>query len=448
MDKKTFRGWINYLESKGLLIRVNKNVDPAYQLGALTEKMDGENAVLFEHVGDYEMPVVSNLCFSRECFRLCMEVDRDKLVEHISNAIEQPEPCTHVESAPFKENIIEGDLDVLKELPVPTYHEDDAGPYVTGGLVIAKDPETGNRNVSIHRLLASGKDTFGILMLPRHLRLCYDKARALGQPLEIAIVIGIDPLTLLASQAILPFGADELEVANSLHGDRALQLTRCTKVDVEVPAEAEIVLEGKIQLEERAMEGPFGEFPKYYSPPEMRPVIKVNTISYRKDPVYYTILPASREHLLIGGLAREASLLKSIRSCVPSVRQVHLTFGGTCRYHLVISIEKMNEGEAKNAILAAMGNNADIKHVVVVDQDVDIFNMEEVEWAVATRCQGDKDILIIPDSLGSKLDPSTNKGIGAKMGIDATVPLGQLSARFKRIRIPGYDELIFEDFFD
>lgn len=448
MDKKTFRGWINYLESRGLLIRVNKNVDPTYQLGALTKKMDGQNAVLFERVGDYEMPVVSNLCFSRECFSWCMEIQRDQLVEHILDAIERPEPCSYVESARFKENIIQNDLDLFKELPVPTYHEDDAGSYITAGLVIAKDPETGKRNVSIHRLQVLGKDTLGILMLPRHLKLCYDKSRALSQPLEIAIVIGVDPLTLLASQAILPFGADELEVANSLHGDRPLQLTRCVHLDVEVPAEAEIVIEGKIQLEETAMEGPFGEFPKYYSPPEMRPVIKVNTISYRKDPFYYTILPASREHLLLGGLAREASLLKSTRSCVPSVRRVHLTFGGTCRYHLVISIEKTNEGEAKNAILAAMANNADIKHVVVVDHDVDIFNLEEVEWAIATRCQSDKDIFIISDALGSKLDPSTNKGVGAKMGIDGTVPLGQLSTRFKRIRIPGYDELIFEDFFD
>lgn len=448
MDKNTFRGWIEYLESKGLLVRVNKNIGPEHQLAALTKKVDGQKAIFFEHVGNCQMPVVSNLFFSRDCCGWCMEVHRDQLAEHILNAIEQPQPCSYVESAPFKENVIQEGLDLLKQLPVPTYHEDDAGPYITGGLAIAKDPETGKRNVSIHRLQVLGKDTLGILMLPRHLKLCYEKAKTSGSPLEIAIVIGIDPLTLLASQAFLPFGADEFEVANSLHGNRPLHLTPCMKLNIEVPAEAEIVIEGKIQLEEIAIEGPFGEFPRYYSAPEMRPVIRVNTISHRKDPIYYSILPASREHLLLGGLAREASLLKSIRDGVPSVKHVHLTFGGTCRYHLVVSIEKKNEGEAKNAILAAMANDADIKHVVVVDHDIDVFNMEEVEWAIATRCQSDKDIFVISDSLGSKLDPSTRKGVGSKMGIDATVPMDQLATRFKRIGIPGYEALNLEDFVD
>jgi 2,5-furandicarboxylate decarboxylase 1 len=309
------------------MVRVNKNIRPEYQLAALTKKADGQKAIFFEHVADYQMPVVSNLFFSRDCCSWCMEVDRDQLTGHILNAIEEPEACAHVESAPFKENVIQEDLDLLRELPIPTYHEDDAGPYITGGLAIAR------RNVSIHRLQVLGKDTLGILMLPRHLRLCYEKAKTSGRPLDIAIVIGVDPLTLLASQVFLPFGADELEVANSLHGDRPLQLTPSMKLNIEVPAEAEIVIEGKIQFEETAMEGPFGEFPRYYSEPQMRPTIKVNSISHRKDPIYYSILPASREHLLLGALAREASLLKSIRDRVPSAKHVHLTFGGTCRYH-------------------------------------------------------------------------------------------------------------------
>jgi 2,5-furandicarboxylate decarboxylase 1 len=286
-------------------------------------------------------------------------------------------------------------------------------------------------------------------MLPRHLKLCYEKSKALGRPLEIAIAIGVDPLTLLSSQAILPFGADELEVANSLHGsDQSLKLFRCPTVDLEVPAESEIVIEGRILLDETAVEGPFGEYPKYYSDAAKRPVVRIENICHRNDPLYYTILPASREHLLLGALAREASLLKFIRSCVPSVRGIHLTYGGTCRYHLVIGIEKTNEGEPRNAILAAMGNNADIKHVVAVDHDVDIFNMEEVEWAVATRVQGDRDIFMVPDCLVSQLDPSATKAVGTKLGVDATVPVGQLSEHFKRIRIPGYEELDLADFLD
>ncbi len=446
MDKRTYRGWMNYLETQGLLTRAKRKVNPEYQLAALTKSLDGQGAILFEQVGDFKMPVVSNLCFSRECYGWCLDVEKEHLVETVLMATENPKPCDYVQDAPFKENVMSGGSDLLDALPVPVYHEDDAGRFITAGLVVAKNPETGRRNVSIHRLQVLSKDSMCIYMLPRHLGLCYEKAKKAGHPLDVAVVIGVDPLTLLASQAILPFDADEFEVANSLHGDGSFRLTKCITVDVEVPAESEIVIEGSVQIDEMAMEGPFGEFPKYYSPAGVKPVIRVKAMSFRKDPIFYSILPASQEHLLVGGLAREASLLRSLRACIPSVRRVHLTPGGTCRYHLVISIEKKNEGEAKNAVLAAMANNADIKHVVVVDNDVDIFNMEEVEWAIATRFQGDEDLFIIPSALGSRLDPSTRNGLGAKMGIDATAPLGELNTRFKRIKIPEYDKLILRDF--
>lgn len=446
MDKRMYRGWMNYLETRGYLTRAKKKVNPEYQLAALTKKLDGKGAILFEQVGDYKMPVVSNLCFNRECYSWCLGVEKEHLVETILAATENPKPCDCVQDAPFKENVMIGDSDLLDSLPVPVYHEDDAGRFITAGLVVAKDPETGRRNVSIHRLQVLGKDSMCIYMLPRHLGLCYENARRAGRPLDVAVVIGSGPLTLLASQAILPFGVDEFEVANSLHGDGSFKLTKCTTVDVEVPAESEIVIEGSVQTDEMAMEGPFGEFPKYYSPAGMKPVVRIKAVGLRKDPVFHSILPASQEHLLMGGLAREGSLLRGLRASVPSVRRVHLTPGGTCRYHLVIGIEKKNEGEAKNAILAAMANNADIKHVVAVDNDVDIFDMEEVEWAIATRFQSDRDLFVIPSSLGSRLDPSTKNGLGAKMGIDATAPLGELHSRYKRIRIPGYDKADLRDF--
>jgi 2,5-furandicarboxylate decarboxylase 1 len=446
MDKRTYRGWMNYLEARGRLTRAKRKVSPEYQLAALTKKLDGQGAILFEQVGDYKMPVVSNLCFNRECYSWCLDVEKEHLVETVLRATENPRPCDYVKDAPFKENVMGEDSDLLDALPVPVYHEDDAGRFITAGLVVAKDPETGGRNVSIHRLQVLSKDSLCIYMLPRHLGLCYEKAKAAGHPLDVAVVIGVGPLTLLASQAILPFGVDEFEVANRLHGDGSFELTKCITVDVEVPAEAEIVIEGSVQTDEKAMEGPFGEFPRYYSPAGVKPVVRIKAMSFRKDPTYYSILPASQEHLLVGGISREASLLRSLRACIPSVRRVHLTPGGTCRYHLVMSIEKKNEGEAKNAILAAMANNADIKHVVVVDHDVDIFNMEEVEWAIATRFQSDQDLFIIPSSLGSRLDPSTRNGLGAKMGIDATAPLGELNSRYKRIKIPGYDNTDLRDF--
>jgi len=194
------------------------------------------------------------------------------------------------------------------------------------------------------------------------------------------------------------------------------------------------------------VEGPFGEFPRYYSPPAPRPTFHLTAIGHRKDPLFFSILPASREHLLLGAIPREASILADVQRAVPSVQAVHLTYGGTCRYHLVISLAKKNEGEARTAMLAAMVNNADIKHVVVVDEDINIFDTEQVEWAIATRFQGDRDLLVVPQIQTSLLDPSSSGGIGTKLGIDATTPVGSLEGKFKPIAIPGYEKVSLEDY--
>ncbi|MBX6396627.1 MAG: UbiD family decarboxylase, partial [Alicyclobacillaceae bacterium] len=325
-------------------------------------------------------------------------------------------------AAPVKENIILEQIDMLSLFPIPTHHEKDSGPYITAGLLIVRDPETRKQNVSIHRLQISSGDKLGVLLLPRHAYHLYKQAESQGKPLECAIAIGVDPLTLLASQASTPYGVDELEIAGALRG-QPLPVVRCETVDIDVPAFAEIVIEGKILPHVREPEGPFGEFPKYYGPRSDKQVIQVTAITHRNDPIFYTILPAGYEHLLLGGIPREASLFETIRQTVPTVKAVHMTLGGTCRYHAVISIKKQQEGQGKNAILAAFANSFDIKHVIVVDEDIDVFNMEEVEWALATRFQASKDLVIVNDAQGSKLDPSTQDGVGSKMGFDCTVPL-------------------------
>jgi 2,5-furandicarboxylate decarboxylase 1 len=285
-----------------------------------------------------------------------------------------------------------------------------------------------------------------LLILPRHLDLCLRKSIALKRPLEVAVAIGLDPFTLLCSQAILPFGVDEMEVANAMRADSPLKLARCATLDLEVPMDSEIVLEGVIDTFNTRLEGPFGEFPRYYSPEAARPTLRLNAICHRDKPIYYSILPAAREHLLLGAIPREASILANVRRAVPSVKAVHLTYGGTCRFHLVISLAKRNEGEARTAMLAAMVNNADIKKVVVVDEDIDIFDMEQVEWALATRFQADRDLVVIPKIQISTLDPSSDSGIGTKMGMDATAPVGSLEHAFKPISIPGYEKIDPRDY--
>jgi 2,5-furandicarboxylate decarboxylase 1 len=261
-----------------------------------------------------------------------------------------------------------------------------------------------------------------------------------GKDLPIAIVVGVDPLTLLASQAIMPVDCDELEIAGALH-DRPLDVVKCLTSDIRVPAEAEIVIEGRVLAKVREPEGPFGEFPQYYGERGDRHVIEVDAVTHRTSPLYHTISGGGLEHLMLGAIPREATLLALLRRTFPNVTDVHLSRGGVCRYHLYIQMKKRFEGEAKNVILCAFGGHYDIKHVVVVDADVNIHDATEVEWAVATRSQADRDLVVVANAQGSRLDPSSDNGVSAKMGIDATIPLDTPELRYKRIRIPGEDSV-------
>ena len=445
MGVENFRSWIETWEKKGWLARIRKTVHARYVLGGVTKKLGKDKAVLFEQVSGYSIPLVTNFIFSREALAASLGMAERDFSPRIQRAMEKPRPCEVVESTPFMENVLTKHLNPLRLFPIPTYHEKDAGPYITGGILVAKDPQTGIRNVSIHRIQVFEDGIMGLLILPRHLGLCLQKSIEIKRPLEIAVAIGVDPFTLLASQAILPFGVDELEVANAMREDFPLKLARCATVDLEVPMDSEIVLEGVIDPFDTRVEGPFGEFPRYYSPEAARPTLKLSAICYRNQPVYYSILPAAREHLLLGAIPREASILADVQRAAPSVRAVYLTYGGTCRYHLIISMAKRHEGEPRVAMLAAMANNADIKHVIVVDDDVNIFDMEQVEWAMATRFQGDRDLLVIPQIQVSNLDPSA-LGFGAKVGFDATAPLGGLKELFKPIAIPGYEKMDLQDY--
>jgi 2,5-furandicarboxylate decarboxylase 1 len=441
MTGENFRSWLADWERRGWLTRIPKAVDPKYVLGAITKKLEKEKALFFETVSGYSIPLVSNFCFSRNALATALGMEERELIPSLQNAMGKPLPCEIVDQAPFYENVVTKERNPLKVFPIPTYHERDAGPYITGGVIVAKDPETGIRNASIHRIRVFDDGMMGILILPRHLELCLQKCVKMKRPLEVAVAIGVDPFTLMASEAILPYDVDELEVANAMRPSSPLKLARCTTVDVEVPVDSEIVFEGIIDPNQTRIEGPFGEFPRYYSPKAARPTFHLKAICYRKAPLFYSILPAGREHLLLGAIPREASILVDVQRAVPSVRAVHLTYGGTCRYHLVISLAKKGEEEPRSAMLAAMANNADIKHVVVVDEDVDIFDMEQVEWAIATRFQGDRDLLVVPQVRVSPLDPSSPGGIGTKVGIDATAPVGSLQESFEPIAIPGYEHI-------
>lgn len=457
----SLRGWLRHLAATERLALARPGLALAHQLAAVAKRLDGRQAVLFPQPGGHPMPVVSGFMSQRAWIAEAMGVPQSALLARFRAASERPTPWREVAAteAPCQQQVHDfrgrATPDIARLLPIPTHSEHDSGPYITAGLVIARNPKTGVQNVSINRIQVNGRDRLGILMLPRHLHAFFQTAEGGDEPLPVAIVIGVDPLTALSSQAITPIDFDELTIAGSLHGV-PLPVVRCRTSEVRVPAQAEIVIEGRILPRVREPEGPFGEFPKYYSSREEREVIEIDCLTTRRDPIFHTIVPAEMEHLLLGAIPREATLLAHLQRSFPNVTDVHLSVGGVARYHLFVQMKKRREGEPKNVILGAFGGHYDVKHVVVVDDDVDVHDPQEVEWAIATRFQADRDLVVVSGAQGSPLDPSTTvafahshggkpplhlQGLSAKMGLDATKPLESAEHVFTRVRIPGEREV-------
>lgn len=453
---RSLRTWMDWLQQQGRVQRVSRPVNLQYELAAVIKKLDGQSAVRFEHPGGHAVPLVAGICSRREDFAEAIGTDVPGLIHTFAKCQANPGTPTLIPSdaAPVHEVVLTEGIDLLKLFPIPTHHGKDGGPYITSAIFVVRDPQTGWHNLSIHRLHVIGPNRLGALLLPRHAWMQFAAAERAGRPLEVAVVVGVDPVLLLASQATTPAGVSEYGIAAAMLGETPLELVKGVTVDVQVPAHAEIVLEGRLLPSVREDEGPFGEFPRYYGPKSPKPVVEITAVTHRKNPIWQTILAAGMEHLLLGAIPKEAHMYEMVRQTVPTVRSVHLTPGGTCRYHAVVQITKTREGEAKNAAFAALASSMDIKHVTVVDDDVDIFDPNEVEWAVATRVQADRDVFIVTDALGSKLDPSTRDGLSAKMAIDATVPVGSRLGReghpgtFERIQIPDLEKICLEDYLD
>ena len=433
------REWLAHLEQSKRLARTRPGIPLRHSLAAVSKRCDGKQATWFARPGNHDMDVVSGLLGQRSWVAEALGVTEQEIPKRFQEAIEAPIPWHEItEPAPIQQ-VVKRKPDLERDLPIPLHNEHDAGAYITAGLVIAANPQTGVQNVSINRLQVSTSDRLGILILPRDLHRFYDLAEADGKPLPIAIVIGVDPATLLASQAIVPMDVDELTIAGALHGE-SMPVVKCLTSELRVPAHAEIVIEGHLLPDVRAEEGPFGEFPQYYGPAGLRQVIVVDTITHRHEPLYHTIVPAAMEHLLLGAVAREASLLALLQRSFPNVLEVHLSLGGVCRYHLHVRIAKRWDGEPKNIILAALAGHADIKQVIVVDEDVDICEPQAVEWAVATRFQASEDLIVIQHAQGSRLDPSARDGLVDKVGYDATIPKTVDPFRYAVVHVPGEDD--------
>ncbi len=444
LHARSLRGWLAHLAATERLAVARDGVSLDYEVAAIAKKLDGRQAVLFPKPGGHSVPIVSGYVAARAWIAEAMGVPESELLHCFRDSSEKPTKWTEVSAsqAPVREVTIERP-DLLKVFPIPRHSEHDSAPYITAGVIVARNPKTGAQNVSIQRIQVKDGHRLQALILPRHLSAFHTMAEEKGEALPIAIVIGADPLTLLASQAVVPIDQDELEIAGSLHG-APLEVVKCLGSEIRVPAHAEIVIEARVLPGVRELEGPFGEFPKTYSPAGQHQVIEVDRVTHRRNPIFHTIVPAELEHLMLGAIPREATILGLLQRSFPNVLDAHLSLGGTCRYHLYIKMKKRRESEGKNVIMAAFGSHFDLKQVIVVDDDVDVHNPTEVEWAVATRFQADRDLVVVSGAQGSPLDPSTTltgrvDGMSAKMGLDATRPLSYVGHTFTRVRVPGED---------
>ena len=366
--------------------------------------------MLFERINGSQ--AIVNLLASRALLAQALNVEERGLVRKL------------LSTAPTGKTIIKDlawDLERapdLGKLPIMKFFERDGGPYITAGVVIAK---YGDRiNASVHRMMVIDKTSLAVrLVPPRHTFLMYKASAKKAEPLKIAIAIGIDPVTLFATTTRVPCGL-EFNYAAALKGKTQTLIE--SENGIPVPP-SEIVLEGQISATRTANEGPFVDLTGTYDVVRPEPVIEVTRMVSVRDPIYHSILPGGVEHSLLMGIPYEPEIYKACEN-VTKVKNVVLTAGGRHYLHAVIQIEKQTEGDPKNAIMAAFAAHTSLKHVVVVDEDIDIYDRDDIEFAIATRVKGDLDILVIPNVRGSSLDPrSGSDGTTTKVGVDATAPL-------------------------
>ena len=406
---------------------ISKSVDP--DSSETTEILIGDQTKTFYFTDLNGCKAAGNLFSTREKMAKALGVSRSDIVKVMTSAAGCPECCKEVKDPAFKAR--NPDVDLMK-MPIPKYYPNDGGRYISSGVIVAEC--NGIKNVSFHRMMIVDSNTIAVRLVPRHLYTMYNEAKKKGEELKIAICVGAPVEVLLAAATSTDYGQDEMEIASSLRkaaGKSPLELGRCDN-GLLVPADADYVFEGRITFEEMA-EGPFVDITGTYDVVRQEPVIKIDKVWTCKDPIFHLLLPGGWEHFLLMGLPREPMILKTVRQAVPRVKAVRLTEGGCCWFNGVVSIAKNKEGDGVNAIMAAFTGHPSMKQVIIVDDDIDVTNDREVEWAVATRIQGDG-IIKIPGAAGSSLDPSAGKTTW-KIGYDATLPLDAEASMFKKASI-------------
>lgn len=431
-----FRAALGRMAEQGRLHTWTAPVDLKLEVAGLMKKLDGGPALLFSQVKGHDVPVVGNMLSCRENVEAAFGVDFRGVREFIGRALGDPKKPVLVDKAPAQQHVHLKDIDLGRMLPALQHTAADSGRFITAGIVIVRDPDTGTYNASYHRLQISGAGRTAVkLDFGRHLRLAHDRAKQKGEALPIVVCIGVDlalQYTAATMGSQMPENADELAVAGGLSG-RPLEVVKAVTQDLLVPAETEIVLEGRM-LPDEITEGPFGEFVGYMAPAGPSPVFEITAVTHRDKPIYHAINGYGRETIMLRKYVLEASLLKVLQSAVPIVTDAEMTAGGLHRFHAVVQVKKSSphhDGLQRNAIMASFGALKDLDMVIVVDEDIDIRDPNDVEYALAMRMEASRDLIVVPDARGHEYVRVGKNGIHAKLGIDATIPFAD-KPRFKR----------------
>ena len=433
MDLEKF---VTVLDRAGELLRVKEPVSTRLELSVILEWADRKNgkAVLFERVDGHRARVVGNLFSRRSRLALAFGVDEDALLKTYSKRLKRRIKPKLVRSGAVMQSIIADDIDLARQVPVLTHREGDAGPYLTSAVTIAKDPETGAIGMGIYRIQVRGRTEVALNIQNPPLSDFLRKAEAMGVELEVAMVVGMDPLMFLASVSPVPPGADRYEIAGGLSG-KAVQLVPCRTIDLCVPADSQYVFEGKVRPSARVQEGPFGESWGTYQQ-GFNPVAKLAAICHRKSPTYHALMPYSGEEPSLMGLITEAVALQSLES--EGLHASALAIDSFNRSQLVVQMKKQNDEEPRRVLEHLLSRLPTVKTAVAVDADIDPRDPYAVGFAIATRFQPGRGAVILDGLRASSLDPSATVSesgrISSKLGMDATLPLSAPKRRFAMVR--------------
>jgi len=436
----SLRSFLKEMEERGEVVHVRDQVSPHFEASSIMKAFDGGPILFFDNVEEYATKVVANVCGTRNRICSALSISPDNLYQRLTNALRSPIPPKVVEEGPVNEVVEKASL---SKIPVLTHFEKDAGAYITSAIVSARSSDGRIENVSIHRLQVLDDDHLAIRLVPRHLFQLWQMSKKEGRDLGVAIALGLHPAVSLAASSPAPFGVSEFGIANALLGNK-MHLIKCEHADAYAPADAELVLEGVMSVEKETMEGPLVDITGTYDIQRSQPVIEVVSVMHREDYLYQALLPSGAEHKLLMGLPHETMIWEAVSHVVPVMKAVNLSSGGCGWLHAIISIQKQTDGDSKNALMAAFAAHPSLKHAIVVDTDIDVFDLEQVEWAIATRFQAGEDIVVVPHVRGSTLDPSANQetGLTTKVGIDATRPLTKPREKFEQAKIPRNEKVL------